>query len=207
MQVVDISSTKSENESISPLDRLINLSGGPQDAGIWLTELRHTGKLILRGNSDDSRFTKPVDKVLGNKLPLTPNTFVQNNQQTTIWLGPDEWLINCFPGDENTIENNLNNGLSRVSNSVTNVSDNSTIIQISGSKVRTAIRKGCSIDIHPRAFQPGQAVQSHLALASIVLWQIDQKPTYNILVRSSFSSYLWQWLLDAGAEFGIHIEK
>ena len=205
--MVDISSTKRENKSISPLDRLINLSGGPQDASIWLTELRHTGKLILRGNPDDSRFTKPVDTVLGNKLPLTPNTFVQNNQQTTIWLGPDEWLINCFPGDESTIENNLNNGLSRISNSLTNVSDNSTIIQISGSKARTVIRKGCSIDIHPRAFQPGQAVQSNLALASIVLWQIDQKPTYNILVRSSFSSYLWQWLLDAGAEFGIHIEK
>ena len=205
--MVDVSPNKKENEGISPLDSLIKLSGGPQDGGICLKELRHTGKLVLRGNPNDSRFTKLVYRVLGNKLPLTPNTFVQNKQQTTIWLGPDEWLINCFPGDESTIENNLNNSLSKISNSVTNVSDNSTIIQISGSKARTVIMKGCSIDIHPRTFQPGQAVQSNLALASIVLWQIDQKPTYNILVRSSFSSYLWHWLLDAGAEFGVHIEK
>jgi sarcosine oxidase subunit gamma len=67
--------------------------------------------------------------------------------------------------------------------------------------------KGCAIDVHPRVFFPGSAVQSNLAAAFVTFWQLDLEPTYNILVRASFSSYLWNWLLDAGAEFGIHIRS
>ena len=63
--------------------------------------------------------------------------------------------------------------------------------------------KGCAVDIHPRVFNPGDAFQSNLAAASVIMWQLDLVPTYNIMVRASFASYLWKWLLDAGAD--VHV--
>jgi sarcosine oxidase subunit gamma len=201
-------STKTQtNLGVSPLDGIVNISGGPQDAGIWLQESRHVGKLILRGSPGDNNFITETNEVLGQKLPIIPNTFVRKNDQTIVWLGPDEWLITCTPGNEKSLEADLISSLSIIHNSVTNVSDNSTIIKLSGPAARTVLMKGCAIDIHPRVFVPGSAVQSNLAAAFVTFWQLDLEPTYNILVRASFSTYLWNWLLDAGAEFGIHIQS
>lgn len=198
---------KQKDSGISPLDKLIKVPGGAKDAGIFLKECRHTGKLILRGEPSDDLFIKATSKVLGYKLPLTPNTFLKNNEYTSVWLGPDEWLVNSLPGDESALERDLNIALTDIHNSVTNVSDNSTIIQLSGPNARSVIMKGCAVDVHPRAFNTGDAFQSNLAAASVIMWQLDLIPTFNIMVRASFASYLWKWLLDAGAEFRVQIQQ
>lgn len=198
---------KQKDSGISPLDKLIKVPGGAKDAGIFLKECRHTGKLILRGDPSNDLFIKSTSKVLGYKLPLTPNTFLKNNEYTSVWLGPDEWLVNSLPGDESALERDLNIALTDIHNSVTNVSDNSTIIQLSGPNARSVIMKGCAVDVHPRAFNTGDAFQSNLAAASVIMWQLDLIPTFNIMVRASFASYLWKWLLDAGAEFRVQIQQ
>ena len=198
---------KQKDSGISPLDKLIKVPGGAKDAGIFLKECRHTGKLILRGDPSDDLFIKATSKVLGYKLPLTPNTFLKNNEYTSVWLGPDEWLVNSLPGDESSLELDLNIALTDFHHSVTNVSDNSTIIQLSGPNARSVIMKGCAVDVHPRALNTGDAFQSNLAAASVIMWQLDLIPTFNIMVRASFASYLWKWLLDASAEFGFQIQQ
>ena len=203
----DAASPKRKDSGTSPLDKLTKVPGGAKDAGIFLKECRHTGKLILRGDPSNDLFIKSTSKVLGYKLPLTPNTFLKNNEYTSVWLGPDEWLVNSLPGDESSLERDLNIALTDFHHSVTNVSDNSTIIQLSGPNARSVIMKGCAVDVHPRVFNPGDAFQSNLAAASVIMWQLDLIPTFNIMVRASFASYLWKWLLDAGAEFGVQIQQ
>jgi sarcosine oxidase subunit gamma len=39
-----------------------------------------------------------------------------------------------------------------------------------------------------------------LANAGVVVWQIDDKPTFRLLVRASFARHVKQWLTDASAE-------
>ena len=150
---------KKKDSGTSPLDKLIKVHGGAKDAGIFLKECRHAGKLILRGDPSDDLFLKSTSKVLGYKLPLTPNTFLKNNEYTSVWLGPDEWLVTSIPGDESSLENDLNIALTDVHHSVTNVTDNSTIIQLSGSNARSVIMKGCAVDVHPRVFNTGDEFQ------------------------------------------------
>ena len=205
--MVDATLPKQKDNGTSPLDQLIKLPGGAKDAGIFLKECRHTGKLILRGDPNEDIFIKAASKVLGYKLPLLPNTFIQKNDQSSVWLGPDEWLLNCPSGDESSLENDLNTALQTLHHSVTDVSDNSTIIHLSGHQARSVIMKGCAVDIHPTVFNPGDAFQSNIAAVSVIMWQLDLLPTFNIMVRASFASYLWKWLLDAGAEFGVQIQR
>jgi len=57
--------------------------------------------------------------------------------------------------------------------------------------MRAALAKGCSVDLDPRAFTPGDAATTPIALIDCVLWQVDDAPTYDLAVPSSFSESFW----------------
>jgi len=201
-------STLNKNDLMeySPLDSLSISPRGGVNAEVTLKECRHAGKLILRGAGTDKKFLSLTKKILIKELPTTPNICEISKEITSVWLGPDEWLLVTKPGQEKQLEKKLKGALSKLRHAVVDVSDNSTIIQIAGPRARELIMKGCSVDVHPRVFGPGSAVQTHLAHANIIFWQIDKKPSYNLIVRPSFAVYLWNWLLDAASEFNTQIE-
>lgn len=197
---------KSDLVEYSPLDSLSISPRGGVDAEVILKECRHAGKLILRGAGNDRKFISLTKKILTKELPTTPNVCEIGKEITSVWLGPDEWLLVTNYGQEKQIEKKLKTALSKLRHAVVDVSDNSTIIQLAGPRARELIMKGCSVDVHPRVFGPGSAVQTNLAYANIIFWQIDKKPSYNLIVRASFAVYLWNWLLDAASEFNTQIE-
>ena len=82
------------------------------------------------------------------------------------------------------------------------VSANRTTFELSAPWARDLLEKGMSIDLHPRVFGPGRCAQTLLARAQVILQQVDDKPTYHVLVRGSFAPYLAAWLADAASEFG-----
>ncbi len=85
---------------------------------------------------------------------------------------------------------------------VTDVSGNLARLRLSGDHARDVLAKGCSLDLHPRQFQPGQCAQTLILRCGIILHQIDERPSYDLLPRRSFAEYLWMWLSDAMAEYG-----
>lgn len=198
------------NDGATPLDGLVGPIGGPSDAGVVLSERRHAGKLVLRGDPGDKMFLAGATKALGMAPPTTANTTstsaATSADLVVIWTAPNEWLVVSEPGAEAALEDTLNRTLEGVHHAVTDSSDHSTIIRLSGAAARTVMAKGCALDLHPRVFKTGQSAQSYLAQALVTFWQIDEAPTYDILVRASFAPYLWAWLVDAGLEFGIRIE-
>ena len=62
-------------------------------------------------------------------LPTKTNTYSKNEKVKVIWLGPDEWLI--VSDDDNTFIK-LQNKIGNLEASVTDVSENRTIIRIRG---------------------------------------------------------------------------
>ncbi|MDA9975993.1 sarcosine oxidase subunit gamma [Alphaproteobacteria bacterium] len=191
---------------VAPLDGVIGPIGGPANAGALLSERRHRGKLVLRGDPDDKNFLAGAAKALGMAPPTAPNTAASSWDLVVIWTAPDEWLVVTEPSAESALEATLAYALNGTHHAVTNTSDHSTIIRLSGADARTIMAKGCALDLHTRAFRPGDAAQSHLARALVTFWQVDEVPTYDILVLSSFAAYLWAWLVDASLEFGVRVE-
>ena len=194
------------NDGVAPLDGIIGPIGGPANAGAVLSERRHRGKLVLRGDLDDKNFLAGATKALGMAPPIAPNTAASSSGLVVIWTAPDEWLVVTEPGAESALEATLVRALNGTHHAVTDTSDHSTIIRLSGDAARTVMAKGCALDLHIRAFRPGDAAQSHLARALVTFWQVDEAPTYDILVLSSFAAYLWAWLVDASLEFGVRVE-
>jgi len=74
---------------------------------------------------------------------------------------------------------------------VTDVSESRTTIAIGGPRARDLLAKGTSIDLHPRVFGPGACAQTGFAGANIILRQIDDAPTFELLVLDSFAEHVW----------------
>jgi sarcosine oxidase subunit gamma len=75
------------------------------------------------------------------------------------------------------------------------------VIEVAGSDARLLLAKGCSVDLHPRAFEPGRCAQTNLARAQVVLLARTPEPAYWVFARASFAEYVAEWLLDASAEY------
>jgi sarcosine oxidase subunit gamma len=85
--------------------------------------------------------------------------------------------------------------------SVVDVSANRTTLELSGPAARQVLEKGCPLDLHPRAFGPGRAVSTTVGPVAVLLWQVDDGPTYRLFPRSSFADHLARRLIDAMSEY------
>lgn len=169
--------------------------------GLTLAELPVPGQINLRGRPSDTAFLAAAGSVLDCRLPVSPNTVQTAGELTVLWLGPDEWLLLTQPGAETAIIARLREALAGVHAAVTDVSGNLARLRLAGPAARDVLAKGCSLDLHPRRFQPGQCAQTLIARSGVILRQIDDRPSYDLLPRRSFAEYLWMWLTDAMAEF------
>ncbi|WP_207460719.1 sarcosine oxidase subunit gamma family protein [Azospirillum sp. SYSU D00513] len=171
-------------------------------AGLVLAEMVPPGQVNLRGNPSDPRFLRAAGSVLNCLLPVGANTVQSTDDITVLWLGPDEWLILTAPGGETELIERLRAALGDVHAAVTDVSGNRARLRLSGPEARMVLAKGCGLDLHPQRFKAGQCAQTTMARVGIILHQLDDRPTYDILVRRSFAEYTWMWLKDAMAEYG-----
>jgi len=146
-----------------------------------------------------------VGGVMGDALPMVPNTLTDVNGITIYWLGPDEWLIVTPDDRRKSVEHRLRAALATLHFAVTDVSGGQTALHLHGRHVRDVLAKGCPIDFHPRVFGIGQCAQSHLGKAAVLIGQIEEQPYFELIVRRSFADYLWTWLESAAEEYGLEI--
>ena len=85
-------------------------------------------------------------------------------------------------------------------------SDGKAVLRISGPRARDALAKGCSLDLHPRVFKPGNAATTAVALIDCVIWQVDETPTYDLAVPTSYAESFWSWLAASAGEYGYTVE-
>jgi sarcosine oxidase subunit gamma len=147
-----------------------------------------------------------VARYLGVALPTTPSTSVESETATAIWLGPDQWLVTSPFRTPEELETGLREAVSGAgtgfAGSVVDVSAQRTTLRLRGEHVRDLLSGGCSVDLHPRVFGRGAAVQTLLGQAGVVLMALNDNGThYQLVVRSSFAGYVTAWLLDAATEY------
>lgn len=164
--------------------------------------LTSQGYVNLRGNPDDKAFRKAAESVLGQALPVEPNTMSSGRHQV-LWLGPDEWLIVAPIDTVTSTVDELGDALAKCHAAVNNVSGGNVAYRLSGGDTRKLFAKGCTLDFHPDVFAVGHCAQSGLGKAAVLFALLDDAPTYEVIVRRSFAEYLQKWLRHAGHEYGI----
>ena len=150
--------------------------------------------LNLRGNPQDAAFTAAVAAVTGLALPLQANTATLGAGRTMLWLGPDEWMLQCEAGQAAALEKGLRAALSGQHFSVVEVGHGFTTLSVQGSGAGALLSRGCPLDFHHTTFQAGQMAQTHIARANAIVLCRQSGTDYTLTVRRSFADYLFRWL-------------
>jgi heterotetrameric sarcosine oxidase gamma subunit len=140
-----------------------------------------------------------VKDAYGVELPATPAR-VAGKDVAFVWNGPQQWVAVAERGSARDLERELKRVLAGLS-SVVDQSDARVVIRISGPRARHILAKGIPIDLHPRAFRPGIAAITHASHMGVILWQLDDVPTYELAIFRSFAESFAQWLQRCAAEF------
>jgi sarcosine oxidase subunit gamma len=173
------------------------------DAGLVLEEQAHLGHLNLRGNPEDEMFRRGVAEVFGLELPVEPGSCASNGESRLYWLGPNEWLAIVAGGTEADVETRLRQTLSGHF-AVVDVSGGQTLISLSGAAVAMVLKKSSVYDFHPSQFTQGRCVQTTFAKASALVSKTADD-SFELVIRRSFSDYLFRWIVDAASEYGIDV--
>ncbi|EIK52280.1 sarcosine oxidase subunit gamma [Stutzerimonas stutzeri TS44] len=177
---------------------------GHPNAGIRLREKKLRGHLTLRGDARNPAFVRGVKAATGMELPVAL-TLVADGETSLQWMGPDEWLLIVPQGEEFATEQRLREALVGQHIQVVNVSGGQTLLELSGEQVRDVLMKSTSYDVHPSSFPVGKAVGTNFAKTQLVI-RHTAEDVWELLVRRSFADYIWLWLQDACAEYGLAIE-
>ncbi|NUP61183.1 MAG: FAD-dependent oxidoreductase [Nonomuraea sp.] len=140
---------------------------------------------VLRAESPAAAYAGRFEAASGpaarlREVPFEPMWEVRGaDPGAGLRLGPSWWLVT---GDVTPHEDWVD------------VSGQRTILELSGPSALDVLITGCPIDLHPDVF-PGHA-QTLLGKTSVIL-ERRAPETYRVHVRSSFTTYLAEWLLDA----------
>ena len=153
-------------------------------------------KLNLRGKSRDF-FTK-VGKVLSIVLPAESNTSATIKNISALWLSPDEWMVYGKDIDKN-LNLSLESEISKLNlGSVTDVSDQWVLINLSGKNVFEVLSKGSPFDFNKFKNTKNVVVQTLLNHVDVILHHNDTN-NVDLFVRKSFSEHLWLWINDSSS--------
>ncbi|GHG87689.1 sarcosine oxidase subunit gamma [Streptomyces lanatus] len=182
---------------LAHLEERMRAAGVTGTRGVTLVERPFLTMLNLRVDPA-SEAAGRIGGTLGVPLPGECGRTAASGDRTVLWLGPDEWLV---VSEGPAADAELTAALDGGPGSVVDVSANRTTLELSGPAARQVLEKGCPLDLHPRAFGPGRAVSTTVGPVAVLLWQVDDTPTYRLLPRSSFADYLARWLIDAMSEY------
>jgi sarcosine oxidase subunit gamma len=179
-------------------DRFVALSAATR-GDILVREVPYLAQINFRADPNDAGIMQRLAQTLGFALPEVPNTTTSQNDRRALWLGPDEWLVVGPDGQQEALQHELRNGLDDAFGSIVDVSANRTVLEIAGPKARELLARGVPIDLDARSFGPDRCAQTLFAKAQVIIdSRADQ--AFHVHVRTSFASYLADWLLDAAAE-------
>lgn len=173
--------------------------------GILIEEIPFVSKLNLRGNPKDKEFLSNTGSILEVLIPLDPNTKIQNKKFQVIWLSPNEWLISFF-NNEIFIKtlNKLNSKLNPKKTSITDVSENKTIVRVEGNNVNQLLRKFIILDIEnilPDNSRIAQTIFVKIPILIIRNHHDEMKKSYDIHINRSHTRYLRDLLIDGCNQF------
>ena len=164
--------------------------------GINIQELAFINKINIRINTKNTDYIKICGKILNAILPTKPNTFTKNGDLKIIWLSPDEWLIT---NEDDNLFSKLKNEIGDLEASVTDISENRTIVRLSGEKIYKLLSKFLVLDLDKNLSSESTCAQTLFAKVPILLLRNhneNQVPEIDIFLNNSHANYVYNLIVD-----------
>ena len=168
--------------------------------GFNFQELSNIYKINLRGKSNDKDFLTIIGKILDIVLPTEPNTSINNDKLKTIWLSPNEWLIEIYKiKDFEKILSDLKYSLNSQNTAVTDVTENRTILKLNGLHLYKLLSKFMIIDLDKildKELSVAQTIFIKVPVLIIKNHKKNEKQCINMHTNRSHAQYIIDLLID-----------
>lgn len=185
----------------TPLDAFFEHA--PQSGGKGVQVKAITGRAIVQVFAAKGK-TKSVERAL--KIKETPGATSSTSEYTAIPLSPGEWMLISTRTAGMKFGEDLRSKLKK-NGYASEQSDGRMIFRLTGPRVVELMQKACRLDLHPSKTGKGWCAQTQMAQAGVIIHQIDNKPSYDILVYSGFAQHFAEWLLHTGAQLNISFSR
>jgi sarcosine oxidase subunit gamma len=149
-----------------------------------------------------------IATALGIKCSTRPGIVNSDGKTQVCWNGPNSWMIVCSdaeagraPGElfkvlqdavgdlgpTGDLEATGDFGPTGDLGAVVDQSHGRCGLRLSGSRARQVMAKNTALDLHPRAFGPGQCAMTSVAHMNATVIQVDDTPSYDLFVIRSLA--------------------
>ena len=163
--------------------------------GVDIQELPFINKINVRIDINDNQNIIKCGRLINAILPIQPNTYVKNDNVKAIWLGPNEWLIT----NNQNLYNNLKSEIGDIQASVTDVSENRTVIRISGEQIFKLLSKFLVLDLEKNLPDESSCAQTLFVKVPVLLVRNNnekQIPEIDIFTNRSHAKYIYNLIVD-----------
>ena len=134
---------------------------------------------------------KMLGASLGLAPPAGPNA-TRNNAVTLVGTGPGVWLAIAEDGRTDWADW-LGDTLAGLA-SVSDQSAGYAVFRIGGAGASELLQKGAAIDLDPVAFGVGAAATTVIGHIGVILWKVDDGPTFDVALFRSFTDSFRDWI-------------
>ena len=145
---------------------------------------------VLAFNGRHAEVAAAIASVLGITCSTRPGIVDSDSKTQVCWNGPNSWMIVCSDAETGRAPDELfrilQDGVGDLG-AVIDQSHGRCGLRLSGSRARQVMAKNTAIDLHPRAFGPGQCAMTSVAHMNATIIQVDDTPTYDLFVIRSLA--------------------
>lgn len=194
-----------DRRHLSPLDGLARPGRrGRQSeaAGVTACELEPRAIVsIIARNAVYDALAATVRSKLATELPLAPRR-TAGRDVALVWSGPARWLAMSSLSPPVAFSS-FTGALVGIA-SIIDQSHALALLRLEGPRARDALAKGFPIDLHPRAFEPGQTAVTSVGHIPAQIWQASSG-VYEIAVARSLARSFWRWLEASSVDYGLEV--
>jgi methylglutamate dehydrogenase subunit D len=144
-----------------------------------------------------------VNTAFGVALPDGPRRATRG-AVTFAGTGPDQWIASAEGSEAAGFAAKVRARIGPFA-AVSDQSDARLVLLLSGPRLRDVLAKGVPVDLHPKAFKPGDVATTLVAYIGVQIDMLDDAPTYQLSTPRSTAGSFWSWLTASAAEFGYDV--
>jgi len=165
------------------------------------TDLAFASVVAKRGKLDGLKLA--VSTTYGVPLPAGPLR-ASSGAFAFAGVGPDQWIASAEGAQASGFAARLRGRIGLFA-AVTDQSDARLALRLSGPRVREVLAKGVPVDLHLKAFKPGDVASTIVAHIGVQIDMLDSAPIYQLAAPRSTAGSFWSWLTASAAEFGYEV--
>ena len=190
-------------KSISPLSNIHsnglfgNFENKNEENLVKISEIKNLliVQIVQFKNSQTKLDKLQIDNLFLDNEALKVNS---NEDSRVIWIGPNNWL---FVSSKKELLNNIYDVFKESDFAITDLSHSRTIIQIEGSEVKEALKKGCPFNFN--LLRQNNCLNSTFNGIALTIDMINENPDkVRLYVLRSFGESFYHSITDALLEFG-----